>query len=202
MRTGLMYFVKRVFDFCAALVALVVLSPILIATALAVLVALGSPVLFQQTRPGLHGRPFTIYKFRTMLDRRDASGELLPTSARLTPFGRFLRSTSLDELPELFNVLKGEMSFVGPRPLLMEYLDYYSPEQNRRHEVRPGITGWAQVKGRNNTTWAERFSNDIWYVENWSLWLDVKILFLTAFKVIRREGISAEGHVTMPEFKP
>lgn len=162
---------------------------------------LGYPILFTQTRPGLHGKPFTIYKFRTMTDERDADGKLLPDSDRLTRLGRFLRSTSLDELPELFNVIKGEMSLVGPRPLLMQYLNRYTPEQARRHEVRPGITGWAQINGRNALSWEEKFALDVWYVDNCSLWLDIRIIALTIWKVFRREGISHQGEATMPEFK-
>ena len=161
---------------------------------------MGSPVLFKQVRPGLRGRPFMMYKFRTMTDERDIQGRLLPDEQRLTKLGRFLRSTSLDELPELFNVLKGDMSLVGPRPLLMEYLPLYTPEQARRHEVRPGITGWAQVNGRNAISWEEKFRYDVWYVDNWSFWLDIKILWMTIVSVLKREGISAQGHVTMPPF--
>ena len=161
---------------------------------------LGSPVLFTQVRPGVHGKPFLMVKFRTMTDERDASGALLPDAKRLTPFGRFLRASSLDELPELWNVLRGEMSLVGPRPLLMEYLPLYSPEQARRHEVRPGITGWAQVNGRNAISWADKFALDVWYVDNRSLWLDVKILWRTVRKVLVRDGISAAGEATMPKF--
>jgi lipopolysaccharide/colanic/teichoic acid biosynthesis glycosyltransferase len=161
---------------------------------------MGRPVLFRQARPGLHGKPFVMYKFRTMRDLRDAEGNLLPDEARLTPFGRWLRTTSLDELPELVNVLRGEMSLVGPRPLLMEYLERYTPEQARRHEVKPGITGWAQIHGRNNLSWEERLRLDVWYVDHWSLWLDLKILWRTLWMVLRREGISAQGHATMPRF--
>jgi lipopolysaccharide/colanic/teichoic acid biosynthesis glycosyltransferase len=162
---------------------------------------LGSPVLFRQVRPGLGGKPFVMYKFRTMTEERDEQGNLFPDEKRLTPFGAFLRAWSLDELPELFNVLKGDMSLVGPRPLLMQYLDRYTPEQFRRHEVKPGITGWAQVNGRNALSWEEKFKLDVWYVDNWTIWLDLKILWLTLVKVLRREGISAHGHATMPEFK-
>jgi lipopolysaccharide/colanic/teichoic acid biosynthesis glycosyltransferase len=151
-------------------------------------------------RPGHFGRPFKIYKFRTMTDERDAQGNLLPDAERLTRLGRFLRSTSLDELPELFNILRGEMSIVGPRPLLMQYLDRYSPEQARRHDVLPGVTGWAQINGRNALTWEDKFKLDVWYVDHWSFWLDIKILFLTAWKVIRREGISQPGHATAEKF--
>ncbi len=162
---------------------------------------LGSPVLFTQVRPGLHGKPFRMVKFRTMTDARDASGALLPDAQRLTPFGRFLRSSSLDELPELWNVLRGEMSLVGPRPLLMEYLPLYSPEQARRHEVRPGITGWAQINGRNAISWADKFALDVWYVDHRSLFLDIRILWLTVRKVLVRDGISAAGEATMPKFE-
>jgi sugar transferase EpsL len=193
-------YLKRVFDIVVSAVALTVLAPLMGLIALAVWRTMGRPVLFRQARPGLHGKPFVMYKFRTMRDLRDAEGKLLPDEARLTPFGRWLRATSLDELPELVNVLRGEMSLVGPRPLLMEYLDRYTPEQARRHEVKPGITGWAQIHGRNNLSWDERFKLDVWYVDNWSLWLDVKILWRTLWMVLRREGISAQGHATMPRF--
>ncbi len=162
---------------------------------------LGSPVLFIQQRPGLHGKPFRMVKFRTMTDARDAAGQLLPDAQRLTPFGCFLRASSLDELPELWNVMRGEMSLVGPRPLLMEYLPLYSPQQARRHEVRPGITGWAQVNGRNAISWADKFALDVWYVDHRSLWLDVRILWLTMRKVLVRDGISAAGEATMPRFE-
>jgi sugar transferase EpsL len=192
---------KRVFDIVVSAVALTVLAPVMGLIALLVWRTMGRPVLFRHVRPGLHGKPFVMYKFRTMRDLRDAEGKLLPDEARLTPFGRWLRSTSLDELPELLNVLRGEMSLVGPRPLLMEYLDRYTPEQARRHEVKPGITGWAQIHGRNNLSWDERFKLDVWYVDNWSLWLDLKILWRTLWMVLRREGISAQGHATMPEFR-
>ncbi|MCS6923723.1 MAG: sugar transferase [Fimbriimonadales bacterium] len=188
-------------DVLLSCAALALLSPLMLALALLVWRKLGRPILFRQLRPGLHGKPFVMYKFRTMTDARDAQGNLLPDSERLTPFGKWLRSTSLDELPELFNVLKGDMSLVGPRPLLMEYLDRYTPEQARRHEVKPGITGWAQIHGRNALSWDEKFQLDVWYVDNWSLWLDLKILWRTLWIVLRREGISAEGHATMPEFR-
>ena len=191
---------KKIFDFTVALGALAILSPVLGVVAIIVRAQLGAPVLFCQTRPGLQGKPFSILKFRTMTNARDAQGNLLPDAQRLTRFGRFLRSTSLDELPELFNVLRGEMSLVGPRPLLMEYLPLYSAEQARRHEVRPGMTGWAQVNGRNALSWEEKFSMDVWYVDNRSFWLDLKILFLTIAKVLAREGISARGEATMPRF--
>jgi len=192
---------KRVFDVVVSAIALVALAPVMGLIALAVWRTMGRPVLFRHVRPGLHGKPFVMYKFRTMRDLRDAEGKLLPDEARLTPFGRWLRATSLDELPELLNVLRGEMSLVGPRPLLMEYLERYTPEQARRHEVNPGITGWAQIHGRNNLSWEERFKLDVWYVDNWSLWLDLKILWRTLWMVLRREGISAQGHATMPEFR-
>jgi len=191
---------KRVFDVVVSAIALVALAPVMGLIALAVWRMMGRPVLFRHVRPGLHGKPFVMYKFRTMRDLRDAAGELPPDETRLTPFGRWLRATSLDELPELLNVLRGEMSLVGPRPLLMEYLERYTPEQARRHEVKPGITGWAQIHGRNNLSWDERFKLDVWYVDNWSLWLDVKILWRTLWMVLRREGISAQGHATMPRF--
>jgi lipopolysaccharide/colanic/teichoic acid biosynthesis glycosyltransferase len=187
-------------DVVGAVAGLVLLSPVLAATALAVRLRLGSPVLFRQERPGLHGRPFTMYKFRTMRDGVDAAGDPLPDEARLTPLGRFLRSTSLDELPELWSVLRGDMSLVGPRPLLMDYLPLYSAEQARRHEVRPGVTGWAQVNGRNALTWEEKFRLDVWYVDNQSFLLDLKIICLTLFKVIKSEGISQPGHATMERF--
>jgi sugar transferase EpsL len=191
---------KRLLDIAVAATGLALVAPVLAVLALAVRLKLGRPILFRQRRPGLHGRPFEMYKLRTMLDRQDAQGRLLPDEERLTPFGRFLRSTSLDELPELLNVLRGEMSLVGPRPLLMEYLARYTPEQARRHEVKPGITGWAQINGRNAIGWEERFALDVWYVDHWSLALDLKILFRTVGKVLRRDGISAESHATMPEF--
>ncbi len=178
--------VKRTLDIIASIVGLLVLGPLLMVVALIVRAKLGSPILFKQTRPGLHGEPFTTYKFRTMTDACDEKGNLLPDAKRLTKLGRLLRSTSLDELPELFNVIKGEMSLVGPRPLLMQYLDRYSPEQARRHEVKPGITGWAQINGRNALNWEEKFKLDVWYVDNWSVWLDLKIIVLTIVKVFRR----------------
>lgn len=191
---------KRLFDIVLTAPALILLLPILLIISLFARIKHGSPVLFRQQRPGLHGKPFTLYKFRTMTNARDADGNLLPDADRLTNFGRFLRRTSLDELPELINVLKGDMSLVGPRPLLMQYLDRYTPEQARRHEVRPGITGWAQINGRNAVSWEEKFRLDVWYVDNVSLWLDLKILILTVWKVLRREGISQAGYATMPEF--
>jgi len=193
--------IKRLIDILATSIGLLVLSPLLTFIAVVVYIKMGGPVFFRQQRPGLHGKPFTLLKFRTMTDERGPDGALLPNEDRLTPFGRFLRRTSLDELPELLNVLKGDMSLVGPRPLLMKYLDRYSAEQERRHEVKPGITGWAQINGRNAISWEEKFSLDIWYVDNVSLWLDFKILFLTIWKVLRREGISHDGYACMPEFK-
>jgi lipopolysaccharide/colanic/teichoic acid biosynthesis glycosyltransferase len=192
---------KRLFDFVAATSALLLLSPVIVVVAILVRRRLGSPVLFRQVRPGKDGAPFEMLKFRTMTDARDDNGDLLPDGQRLTPFGRFLRSTSFDELPELWNVLKGEMSIVGPRPLLMEYLPLYSPEQARRHDVRPGLTGLAQVSGRNSLSWDDRFALDVWYVENCSLWLDLKIIVRTIAAVTKRSGISAQGEATMPKFK-
>jgi lipopolysaccharide/colanic/teichoic acid biosynthesis glycosyltransferase len=191
---------KRVFDLLLSLGVLLILALPLVVVWVLVHRKLGSPELFRQVRPGLHGRPFMMVKFRTMTDERGADGELLPDAERLTAFGRFLRASSLDELPELWNVLRGEMSLVGPRPLLMEYMPLYSPEQARRHEVRPGITGWAQVNGRNALSWEERLKLDVWYVDHRSLWLDLRILWLTVRKVILREGISAQGEATMPRF--
>ena len=192
---------KRMLDILVSLVGIVVLSPVFVVIGLLVALDLGRPVLFVQERIGLHGKPFVLYKYRTMRNAMSRSGELMPDAQRLTKFGRILRSTSLDELPELLNVLVGQMSLVGPRPLLPEYLDRYTPEQARRHEVKPGITGWAQVNGRNALTWEERFKLDVWYADNWSILLDVKILFMTITTVIRRDGISSEGHATMPEFR-
>ncbi|MEF2229379.1 MAG: sugar transferase [Pseudodesulfovibrio sp.] len=191
---------KRLTDLAVAALALLLLWPLLLLLALLVRVNLGSPVLFRQVRPGLHGRPFTILKFRTMRDAAGSDGRLLPDAKRLTRFGRFLRSASLDELPELWNVLVGHMSLVGPRPLLMQYLERYTPRQARRHEVRPGITGWAQVNGRNALSWEDKFELDVWYVDNRSLALDLRILWLTLASVLRREGVSQPGHATMEEF--
>ena len=191
---------KRFFDFTAAAVALLLLCLPLLALTLLVRRKLGRPAFFRQVRPGLHGRPFEMVKFRSMTDARGPDGALLPDADRLTPFGRFLRSSSLDELPGLWNVLKGDMSLVGPRPLLVEYLPLYSPEQARRHEVRPGITGWAQVNGRNAIGWDDKFRLDVWYVDHRSLWLDLKILWLTVKKVLVRDGISAAGEATMARF--
>ncbi|MBU0922392.1 MAG: sugar transferase [Pseudomonadota bacterium] len=192
--------IKRFFDVVASSLGLLLLFPFIGIVAWQIHRKLGSPVLFRQIRPGLNGTPFEMIKFRTMRNATDAEGNPLPDSERMTPFGGFLRASSLDELPELWNVLKGDMSLVGPRPLLMEYLPLYSPEQYRRHEVRPGVTGWAQVNGRNALSWEEKFKLDVWYVDNRSLWLDLKILFLTIKKVVVRDGISAEGEVTMPKF--
>ena len=192
--------IKRTFDILISLAALLLLWPVLLVLAVLVRVKLGPPALFRQQRPGLHGRPFTMLKFRTMTDARDTEGNLLPDGERLSSFGRSLRSTSLDELPELINVVAGDMSLVGPRPLLMRYLDRYTPEQMRRHEVRPGITGWAQVNGRNAITWDQKFALDIWYVDHHSLRLDLRIIWLTVRNVLRREGISQAGEATMEEF--
>ena len=191
---------KRLFDVVVSACALLVLALPLLVVIWMVRRKLGSPVFFTQVRPGMHGKPFKMVKFRSMTSERGTDGELLPDAERLTPFGRFLRSTSLDELPELWNVLKGDMSLVGPRPLLMEYLPLYSPEQARRHEVRPGITGWAQVNGRNAISWEDKFKLDVWYVDHCSLWLDIKILWLTVKKVLVREGSSAAGEATMGKF--
>lgn len=192
---------KRIFDQVLAILGLAVLLPFLLCIALAVRFKLGSPVLFRRSRPGYRGNPFVMYKFRSMTNDRDASGNLLPDGDRLTRFGRFLRAWSLDELPELWNVIKGDMSLVGPRPLLMEYLPLYNARQTRRHEVKPGMTGWAQVKGRNALTWEERFELDIWYVENESFILDLNILWMTIWTVLNRKGISHEGSATMEKFK-
>ncbi|WP_159739446.1 sugar transferase [Vibrio atypicus] len=192
---------KRLFDFTTSLLALIVFSPIIALVAYKIKNNLGSPVLFRQTRPGLNGKPFEMIKFRTMKDATDKDGNPLPDSERMTPFGDKLRNSSLDELPELWNVLKGEMSLVGPRPLLMQYLPLYNKEQARRHDVRPGVTGWAQINGRNAISWDEKFNLDVWYVDNRSFWLDIKILFFTVKKVFVKEGISADGHVTIEPFK-
>jgi lipopolysaccharide/colanic/teichoic acid biosynthesis glycosyltransferase len=191
---------KRLLDFTAALTGLVLLLPLLLAIALLVRLKLGRPVLFRQIRPGLHGTPFGMLKFRSMTDLRDPQGALLPDAERLPPFGRWLRSSSLDELPELWNVLKGEMSLVGPRPLLMEYLALYSPHQARRHEVRPGITGWVQVNGRNALSWEDKFNLDVWYVDHASLALDLRILALTVLRVLRPQGVNAPGSATAEKF--
>lgn len=191
---------KRLFDILGSAIGLVLLSPVLAVVAFLIWRQMGAPVLFRQTRPGLNGKPFEMVKFRSMRDAIDAQGNPLPDSERLTKLGQFLRASSLDELPELWNVLKGDMSLVGPRPLLLEYLPLYSPEQARRHEVRPGVTGWAQINGRNAISWDEKFALDVWYVDNRSLWLDLRIIWLTIRKVFNREGISAAGEATMSKF--
>ena len=191
---------KRLMDILGAMAGLLLLAPVIVLLSLLVRAKLGSPVLFRQSRPGRAGLAFQMAKFRTMTDARDANGELLPDADRLTGFGQFLRASSLDELPELWNELKGDMSLVGPRPLLMDYLPLYSERQARRHEVRPGITGWAQVNGRNALSWDEKFELDVWYVENRTLWLDIKILFLTVWKVIKRDDINQDGEATMTRF--
>ncbi len=195
-----MYFSKRLFDIFFAALALIILSPIILFIAISVRMFLGTPILFKQQRPGYKGTPFHIYKFRTMTSRLASNGSLLPDAERLTPFGSFLRAFSLDELPELFNILRGDMSFVGPRPLLMEYLERYSPEQARRHDVIPGLTGWAQINGRNAITWQDKFKYDVWYVDNWSFWLDIKIILMTVWKVVKREGVTQAGHATTEYF--
>jgi sugar transferase EpsL len=191
---------KRIFDIFFSFSGLLVLMPLILIIGILVFMKLGCPVFFSQIRPGKECHPFRIYKFRTMTSEVDHSGQLLPNKNRMTQFGNFLRSTSLDELPELINVLKGDMSFVGPRPLLMEYIPLYNDFQNKRHKVKPGITGWAQINGRNALTWDDKFKLDIWYVYNQNFWLDIKILWLTFLKVIRREGITHEGDVSMPRF--
>src|SRR5262245_21815495 len=191
---------KRLFDVLLTVLFLLVGAPVVALVALCVRLRLGSPVLFCQQRPGLHGRSFTLLKFRTMTEARDGQGHFLPDAERLTPLGRFLRSTSLDELPEFLNVLRGDMSLVGPRPLLMKYLERYTPEQMRRHDVRPGITGWAQVNGRNAITWEHKFALDVWYVDHLSCWLDLKIVVLTVWRILRRDGINAPGQATAQEF--
>jgi sugar transferase EpsL len=200
MQKGVQRFAKRASDVVVSGILLLALLPCLALLWLLVKWKLGSPAIFRQPRPGLRGVPFTIYKFRTMTDARDAAGNLLPDDARMTKFGDLLRSLSLDELPELFNVLTGKMSLVGPRPLRMQYLGRYTAQQMRRHDVPPGITGWAQVNGRNTLTWEQRFELDVWYVDHWSFGLDIQILFKTVYQVVRRAGVSPQGHVTMPEF--
>ncbi len=191
---------KMIFDICTATFILLLLSPLLVVLCIAVRLFLGSPIIFRQIRPGLNEKPFYLYKFRTMTDARDQHGCLLSDEIRLTKFGKLLRSLSLDELPELLNIMKGEMSLVGPRPLLMEYLPYYSDEQRLRHHVRPGLTGWAQINGRNSLSWQKKFELDVWYVKNGSFFLDLKILLLTVVKIIKREGINAAGEATMTRF--
>jgi sugar transferase EpsL len=193
-------FSKRALDLVITIPGIIVFSPFLLIISILVLVNFGTPILFRQKRPGYRSKPFYVYKFRTMTDARDAQSNLLPDSQRITRLGRFLRSTSLDELPEMFNVLKGEMSWVGPRPLLMQYLERYSPEQARRHDVLPGITGWAQINGRNSLTWEEKFKLDVWYVDHQSFGLDIKILLISILKVLRREGINQPGQATAEEF--
>lgn len=191
---------KRIFDLIVTSAGLIIISPVLLLIGLIIWLRHGSPIFYRQTRPGYHAAPFSVIKFRTMSSIRSQEGNLLPDAQRITGIGGFLRSASIDELPELINVLKGDMSLVGPRPLLMQYLDRYSPEQARRHDVLPGITGWAQVNGRNAVTWEEKFRHDVWYVDNWSFILDIKILLTTVIKVLKREGISQPGHATAPEF--
>lgn len=193
--------IKRIFDLVVAISILIVISPILLIVALMVWVVHGRPIIFSQPRPGFKGKIFTIHKFRTMTEARDSRGKPLPDTVRLTGFGKFLRSFSLDEWPELINVIKGEMSLVGPRPLLVEYLNYYTPEQHRRHDMLPGITGWAQVNGRNALSWEEKFKLDVWYVDHWSFWLDLKILWLTIWYVIKRQNVTPPGQTSMGEFK-
>jgi len=191
---------KRLFDVVAASIGLLLLSPVIAIVAWLIRRRLGSPVLFRQVRPGMNGKPFEMVKFRTMRDAVDAQGNVLPDAQRMTPFGSFLRASSLDELPELWNVIKGDMSLVGPRPLLMDYLPLYNAEQMRRHDVRPGVTGWAQINGRNALSWEDKFKLDTWYVDNRTFWLDLKIIFLTVRKVVVRDGISAQGEATMSRF--
>jgi sugar transferase EpsL len=198
MNQKIQLLIKRLFDIIFSLTLIILLAPLILFIALLIWVTMGRPILFRQRRVGYKGQVFTIYKFRTMTEERDEHGNLLPDEQRLTRFGRFLRETSLDELPELFNVLKGDMSVVGPRPLLVEYLPYYTPEERKRHNMRPGITGWAQVNGRNAITWDQKLALDVWYVDNWSLWLDFKIILMTIIKVIKREGISTNGYATAP----
>ena len=199
--TNLPLLIKQWLDFFAALLGLILLAPLILAIAIAISMSMGRPIIFTQLRPGQQGRIFKFYKFRTMTHECDANGNLLPDEKRLTRLGQFLRQTSLDELPQLWNILKGDMSFVGPRPLLVQYLDRYTPRQARRHEVKPGITGWAQINGRNSICWEDKFNFDVWYVEHWSLKLDLTILLLTGLKVLKREGINQQGHATMEEFQ-
>ena len=192
---------KRLFDLAASTLGILLLSPFLLLIAIAVRILQGRPVIFCQARPGYKGRPFFLYKFRTMSDARGPDGKFLPDADRMTPLGRFLRASSLDELPELFNVLRGEMSLVGPRPLLMKYLELYTPEQMHRHDVLPGISGWAQINGRNALAWEDKFRLDVWYVDHWSFWLDIRILIMTFWKALAREGISQPGQATSEEFR-
>ena len=191
---------KRIMDLFLTILALLILSPVFLIVAILVIINFGTPIIFRQQRPGYNGKPFWVYKFRSMTNAHDAQDNLLPDSQRITRLGKFLRSYSLDELPELFNILRGEMSLVGPRPLLMQYLGRYSPQQARRHDVLPGITGWAQINGRNALTWKDKFILDVWYVDHWSFWLDIKIILLTIGKVLRREGINQPGQATAEEF--
>lgn len=200
MSKQLSHITKRVLDLVCATTALLVTAPVMLATAVGIRLTMGKPVLYKQNRAGYIGQVFTLYKFRTMTDARDAQSNLLPDGERLTSLGKLLRSYSIDELPELLNVIKGDLSIVGPRPLLVEYLPRYSPEQMRRHEVLPGLTGWAQVNGRNALSWEEKFKMDVWYVDNHSLWLDIKIIFITMYQVLKREGITHDGQATMEEF--
>lgn len=192
---------KRIFDIVVSLMALILLSLVIAITAFLIRIKIGTPVIFTQVRPGLNGKPFKVYKFRSMTEEKDSNGELLPDDIRLTSFGKIIRKLSLDELPQLWNVLKGDMSFVGPRPLLMEYMSLYDQIQLKRHDVRPGITGWAQVNGRNTISWEKKFEFDVWYVENQTFWLDLKILVMTAMKVFKSEGISQDGQATMTKFQ-
>jgi sugar transferase EpsL len=192
---------KRIFDIVVTLIGCIVLIPLMVVISIFVFIFMGSPIFYLQQRTGYKGKPFTLYKFRTMNDRRNEKGTLLSDAERLTTFGRLLRSTSLDDLPQFINVLRGDMSLVGPRPLFTKYLDLYSPKQMHRHDILPGITGWAQINGRNALSWEEKFRLDVWYVDHWSFWLDLKILFLTPLKVLRREGINQPGHATAEEFK-
>jgi lipopolysaccharide/colanic/teichoic acid biosynthesis glycosyltransferase len=192
--------IKRILDLVITIPSIIILSPLLVIVAILIGLNFGSPIIFRQKRPGLHGKPFWVYKFRSMTNERNDQDQLLPDGQRMTQLGRFLRATSLDELPEMINVLRGEMSWVGPRPLLMQYLERYSPEQARRHDVLPGITGWAQINGRNALTWEEKFTLDVWYVDHWTIWLDIKILMLSVVKVLRREGINQPGQATAEEF--
>jgi sugar transferase EpsL len=194
------FFAKRLTDFFLSAIALLILAPLMAAVALTIRLSVGRPVLFRQTRPGYKGKPFTLLKFRTMTVARNSRGVFLPDAERLTPIGKLLRQLSLDELPQLWNVFRGDMSLVGPRPLLMQYMDRYTPEQSRRHDVKPGMTGWAQVNGRNTITWPDRFALDIWYVDHWNLLLDIRILLQTPWQVMKRSDISQQGHATMPEF--
>lgn len=192
---------KRAIDLICSIILIIFFSPLMMIISISILISMGSPILFKQERPGLHGKPFYIYKFRTMIEKRDSSGKMLPGKERLTKTGVFLRKFSLDELPQLYNVFRGELSLVGPRPLLMEYLALYTEEQARRHEVKPGITGWAQVNGRNAISWEEKFKYDLWYVDNQSTWVDIKIIFLTVKKVVIKEGVSSKAHYSMDRYR-